>query len=301
MEKRPIDPIEAQAIIEEIDSLDLNYVAFEKLNSCLAALLRGYRYIIPWFIPGLRLYRVRIYQRPENIHEISYPPKSTVHRLGRINNIGEAIFYCSTVKNAILFELSPKALDQIVISEWITTDKLAVSPIGFTQKALQKLKSDKDITNWDITNYPLEVDAGNRLVHEFLANCITERVLPGEEYKYKLTIALARILLATDFVHGVAYPTVSMRGNGINLAIKTDFVDRALKFVSAEFLEVTKVDNSEFSLKKLYSADKIENNRIVWHAEPLSWKLEPSRMIRVTVENGKWIARDEKGNLVEPE
>lgn len=301
MQIPPIDPREAQSIIEKIKNLDLQTVPVEEIDGLLSILLRGYRIQIPFLKPGFNLYRARICERPKNINEILYPPLSKITKMGRINKIEEQIFYCSESKNTVLFELNPRPRDQVVISKWITTENLIVSLAGYTSSALENLGSDRDIADWDIANYPLGISSGNRLVHEFLGSCFAERIYPGDEHKYKLTIAIGQKLLSSDLVHGLIYPTVSMRGNSSNLAIKTDFVDRAVKFVSVEFFEIMEVKESEFLCKKLYSGNRIENNRIIWHEEPPKWNLKPNQIISVMVESGKWIARDENGNIVEPE
>jgi hypothetical protein len=80
-----------------------------------------------------------------------------------------------------------------------------------------------------------------------LAEAFTIRVPKGSEEMYKLSVAIAEFLFTDDIFDGLIYPTVEMRANADNLALKPRYADKNLSFPKAEYARID--DLLEFSYK----------------------------------------------------
>src|SRR5690242_20839637 len=94
-----------------------------------------------------------------------------------------------------------------------------------------------------------EVSEENLTVRNFFAEQFCQKISNQNPEVYKLTIAIAEkhyfesINSAnpnyTEGFNALLYPTIAMRGNGDNFAIKPSFIsDGGLEFINVEYVEV---------------------------------------------------------------
>jgi hypothetical protein len=278
--------------------LDLRLVGIEKIKELLLPVFRGYAVVAPKFEPGVTLFRSRICDKPTNIRELLYPP-TAVTPLGRVNREGAPVLYCCSSREAPFFESRPQEKATIAIAQWITTAPLVVNHVGYTSRTFHALGSNRPHAGWG--NEPAEQINGT--VAEFLSETFTSIVAPGSEHQYKLSVAIAEKLSAHDMFDGLLYPTVAMRGNADNFALKTGYADKHLRFVRAEFARIDHVREFSFDITMLDTATELAaDGDIVWRGRLDQWVLrEQNDTIVLTAEKDGWVARDMSGKIVEPE
>lgn len=296
---------EIEARILEIESLDLTFVEIEEIKNLLTLLFTGYAVTTPLFDSGLTLYRGIPYdKKPETISYLSYPPKE-IAKINRASREKQPIFYCATSRQVPFFELGAKPNDKLVISKWKTTRKLLVNNIGYTDSNFAALNSNRNNQKWNNEKeHPETLKEENVIIQNFLAKTFSQ-VIPKNETKiYKLTIAIAEKLYFGEMFEGLLYPTIPMKANADNFAIKPAFIDSGgLVFEEVEFIEVTKMDDFKYEIKVLDWANSISDTGVIeWKGRLPQWTIKSGGQLTFTPnEENKWIVKDESGNIVEPE
>ena len=302
--ERPlVNPEAIGRAIADIESLDARSVEISALRERIGSICRGhYRVMAPRFEAGLQLFRGRICPKPRKLSEISYPPdKGTT--LGRVNRPGQTFFYCSTIREAPFFELMPEPGDTMTVSRWTTTSAMTANHVGYTATTFSGLQSARTHAGWD--NKPAEIpgDEISKEIAEFLARTFAKIVRRGEEHHYKLSVAIAEELFLADVFDALLYPTIPMRANADNLAIKPLYVDSSLRFVKAEFVRIDRLREFGFDITVLDTATQVSEDGVLsWRGRLDGWVLKnQGDTLIFTDENGKWVARDKSGRVVEAE
>lgn len=288
--------------IDKIEAFDLRTVKIRELEAELSSLLKGFRIIIPKYNSGIYLYRGRICDKPLNISDIIYPPSSSIKCYGRVNDIGQQLFYASIAKNVPFYELSAKVGDNMVIGTWKSNAKMSLNHIGYTSECKTALRSDRDLGS----DYKHVVDMKNfgepnSLLQNYLASKFTPCVAKGEEWRYKFSIALGNIFLKGNKINGLMYPTVEMRGNSDNIVLKPDYFSKHMEFVSVEYVTITKKEGMRFSWKVNDSSTKLdENGGFIWSGRNLKWTVKKDSKITIKKEGGNYIFFDHNGKRIDP-
>lgn len=296
---------EIEKRILEINNTDLQQSNIDDLNELLSVLFRGYTLRAPRFHEGLILYRGIPYsQKPQKLVDLSYPPLEFA-KSNRASRDGEQIFYCSNLENVPFFELNLQPGERLVVSKWKTTRRLLVNNVGYADKNFEKLKAGRKNGNWWDDIKPTEENQQldqNFLIRDFLATKFSQPISPENEDYYKLTIAIAEHHFKSDIFYGLIYPTIQMRGNADNFAIKKSFVDSGgLQFLEVYFIEITEVLDFKYNINRIDWANSISPNGIIeWKGRIPQWSIEPGQELKFSVKDEKWIATDNDGNIIEP-
>lgn len=296
-----LDLSAARSAIAAVRSLDLRSVSIEEIKDLLTPVFRGYRVSAPRFVPGVRLFRVRSCQKPTNIRELSYPPAQVVG-LGRVNRPGSPVLYCCTSREAPFFEARPPVGTTVAITRWETTASLLVNQVGYTRRTFDTLGSARQQAGWGPEPADVSAGEGNEEIAEFLAELFTQQVAKGDEHTYKLTVAVAEKLFMDDLFDGLLYPTVPMRANADNFALKPRYADKHLRFLKAEFARIDAERDFAYDITVLDTATELgDDGSIRWRGRLDQWVLRnQGDQLTFTAENGKWVARDARGKIVEP-
>lgn len=298
-----LNPRDVQSAIRKLEVLDPKGASIADFESHLTPLLRGYKVVAPMIPAGLDIYRARKCEKPIRLADLSYPPAETVTALGRANDIGEPIFYGATARAVPFFELDAQPGDYIALSKWRTIGPMMLNHIGFSSEP----ESFKDAKRQLDSIYKFVKDTRaigdlNALVHDYLAYSFSRPFKEKDTDRYKLTIAISRKLLSSDFIDGLLYPTIQMSGNADNIALKTDAVDRLLNFVNVKYFAVKSVRGKEMDIDTLDSATRADLiGVLMWTGRNLQWKLRPGELVKLVVEQGEFVAYDALGNRVDPE
>jgi hypothetical protein len=197
--------------------------------------------------------------------------------------------------------------DHIVLSEWRTTAKMTVNHIGYTRPTFERLRSTRSAPSWGKPRVSPATSDRDRMIDDFLASLFTVDVLEGQEHRYKATVAAAEQLIPEPSVKGafrfdgLIYPTIPMNGNCENFALKSEFAKRGVTFVKAEYLVVREIEGMKMKFDALDFSNSLHDDRLEWKGRPGRWVLEKGEQVRVSVEDGEWIARDLDGNIVSME
>jgi hypothetical protein len=212
------------------------------------------------------------------------------------------MFYCSTHRNPVLFELRPQVGSRIALIHYRTNATLTPNLIGYTDKTFRALKANRRVPDYGT----LDIDSYSRadaLVKDFLSEVFSQVVPVSEEWRYTLSVAVAEKMTMGDLIDALIYPAIPMWANSDNLAIEPAFVDRALDAVYAEYLEVTDVGTSTFRVNVLDESRTFgSRGEILWLGHQGTWQMRrQGEELVFEVEDGHWIGRDGDGNLVQPE
>ncbi len=291
--------------IKKIESIDLQNTSIDELEELLNPLFIGYKVSAPRFETGIYLYRGRICDKPSNTKDVNYPLPSVITSYGRLNNISESIFYGATARGVPFFELDVDVGDRIALSVWKSTERILLNHVGFTDECTTLLNSKRNLDRiYEFVKETNNFGDLNNFVHSYLASKFSETIKKGEEYKYKLTIAIGRKLIMGDLFAGILYPTITMSGNADNFALKPECVNDKLVLEKVEYIRVDKCSAGlRYNITLLDFANSFtKNGEIEWKSRLPHWVLrKKGEMLRVAVENGRWVARNPNGEIVEPE
>ena len=293
--KKPIQNLslkQIQYIIEEIRRLDLKVVDIDIIKKKLKPLFVGYTLRAPIYEPGLKLYRGRVCnEKLNNTKYITYPPAKLITKYQRVNRPGQSVFYCCAGRRVPFFECFVKTGDKLILSQWKTVSRLLVNNIGYLNDNIMGLQP-KSLD---------ELKEANILIRNFIDEEFTKNVNEGEEYLYKITIALAEKHFSDDIFNGLLYPSIAIKGRSDNLALKPHYVDKNLMIERVEFIQIISVKGFEYKIKVLDLATSFgKDGSIEWKGHPGRWYLKKKGVeLILAVENGRWVARDKEGNIIE--
>jgi hypothetical protein len=244
-------------------------------------------------------------ERPNTISRISYPPADKIKKLGRLNRESQSIFYSSRGAPAVYYEIHAKEGDRVAVSTWELIEPLYMHNMGFHPESLKRIGVGIEGSRKRFSNPIPNETVFNSKLRQQLSMAFTEDVPEGEEFRYKLPIAINELLfdgagpLPTDVpngprcdkVVGTVYPAMQMRGAADNVAIWPGFVDRylRLKFVSYVLVEVADAARQTFTVSSLAMSDQFRGNEIIWRAGIADERL---RRGSISFENGCWFQRD---------
>lgn len=225
------------------------------------------------------------------------------------------MFYSSIARKAPFFELDVQPGDHVAMSKWRTTKKILVSNVGYAGETFQALKSNRSNPIWGPPDVRI-VTPANQLIAKFFAAEFTRVVSADQEHLYKISAAIAEKLYignvnmaaAGDVFEGeprfggLLYPTIAMRANSDNVALIPEFVERYLELMSVEWIRIdSKEPDFKFKVTVLDFANSFSSTGdIEWKGRHPQWQVQPGQQVRVSVENGKYVVRNERGEEVEP-
>ncbi len=264
------------------------------------------------FPTGSSIFRGRkLDERPERLGDVGHPPPEVTPQ-GRANRPGSPVFYGTSTREPIYFELGVGVGDRLAIVHHKTTGDLLVNRIGYTTATFNRLQSKREIPdygNLDLAAYT-QRDA---LVDDFLSEVFCEKHHCDEDWRYNLSVAVAEKMMPDveqspdrdpriACIQGLVYPTVPMWGNADNLALKPSFVETSLTSIYAEYVEVTEVHDVSIGINGLDEARSFEaDGTINWLGHPAQWTLSGGEGVIVEAVEGRWVARNLDGKVVEPD
>lgn len=278
---------EIESRIRALQALDLKAADFAELRRLTMALGKGQLIQAPIYKPGIMLFRARIVaERPKSIVELGIPPPDKVADFGRANLPGQPVLYLNTLRNAVFFEVSPAAGAHLAVSHWESVADLLMFPVGYSETVFDELRSNRTLPSLGNTQHPRFNHPTNARLQAFFAQEFTKQVRRGEPWQFKFAAAVACNALETENIDGVMYPTVAMRANSDNFAIKRSSLCK-VRLVKAEYVRVDSVGDFSFTATVLNVATDFDGQSINWQGTP-RWTLGPGEMVKVVVENGQW-------------
>lgn len=311
----------------EIIDANIRKLEIDEIKQMLTPLMVGYSVQNPIFDPGMFLYRARKlgpnFRKVDGITcgQLIYPPKESAP-LGRVNRVGDSVFYSSLHKASVFFELQDLNVgDEIVLTFWKTTELMFVNNIGYTEFAFAQLGAGRPLPTWQpksslqpgsteetvgLSRIPPEVIGqalshdDNREVKEAFSRYFAQKFSSNDSFRYKLTVALAEmhrgtiVTKNTQFA-GLLYPSVQMSANGDNLALLPWFVDRHLQFRKAVHVQIKGRTATTFDVDYLDAAHGFDaSGKLAWLGRIRAWSLKPQQGAKFQVVSG----RDHDGDFM---
>lgn len=287
--------------IVEIEEIDLSTATVAQIQALISVLLDGFPTLAINIPPGKYIHRTRKWTKPDNIRQVTYPPPDRA-TLGRANAEGSSRFYGSIGRSVPFFELNPQIHDTIILSVWRTKDNMLLNSVGFTKESTALLNSKRDLEK--IYTLPEHIENMNEsqvLVNNFLAKWFVKQISQEESHYYKITCAIANILMGGDVISGLIYPTVKMFGNADNLVLDTKFVEKSLELVSIEYFEITENNGVNFKTELLDTSIKWDEiGKIDWSGKELGWIYPVFSKVKMEGEGGEWVNMDQDGHRIDP-
>lgn len=297
-----LDFEQAKQIIEEIQQLNMEVETTSSIKTYIQKLMDGYRVYGMNFNPGLVLFRGILYEKkPDLLTDLIYPPLQKV-KINRANSSSQQMFYATTSRKAVFYELNVKVGDKIIISTWITNNNLTFNNVGYTSSNLNSLGTNR--TTEFMKNREVDLSVANEYVANYLAKTFCQFIGKDNSNLYKLTNAIAAVHLAdyhSGKFSGFHYPTVKLNGIEDNFAIIKSTIDHGLlDFERVDYVEIIEQLDDFYVYKILDTADHIEHGRIKWKNLGDQWVCKDSEELFFVEENVRFIAYDIEGNEVSP-
>lgn len=213
-----------------------------------------------------------------NVSELWYPKPSDVKRYGRVNQPGDPIFYVSASHQTSLLESRPVKGELVTILEIHLKNPTAlphVMELGVAEKSSEhKLPTTVNLLeNTQLGREFLGKQISKNLaIRSFLARELVKIIGNEEAHQFKVTAAIASILLSSERIDGLEYPSIagdgSGQGGGVNLAIKPYSADRLFKPYSCFTLEVLDITSGlapQYFVQKVAQSSGISvDGSIIW-------------------------------------
>jgi hypothetical protein len=196
--------------------------------------------------------------------------------------------------------LKPNIGDYVVLSEWSTTKKLLVNNIGYTRENFNRLGSNRSHPQFNAKSEPEQTE-NNILIKDFFSRTFSKVI--DDPKQYKLSAAIAEKHIYGDMIEGLIYPTIPMKANGDNFALKPTFVNKFLKLVGVEYIRIDKFTDFKYDITVVNTAVKFEDTgKIIWNNRPWRYVIKENYgALSFFGEHGRWIAKDENCKVVHPQ
>jgi hypothetical protein len=286
IKRRSVKEIEEE--IAAIDIMDIQVLEIDHLFKIFGHFARGHvRVPYEMNIEGVfRCRKNKSGKEFEIFQDLWYPDWSKVnkseHCLGRCNEAGQSVFYCSTELDTSLAEIRPCNNDIITTIDYIPTfgrkvATIKVNPIGIEQ--LRKLENGyKEMFSEHDKKVKLskKVLESNYKIDALLNDRFHMSVGDDERWKYKATIAISKMLL-TDHP-GMLFPSISYNMNGANYVFKPEVVDQNFNVSNARMWKVTEVSGNVQHLECIKILDSIHFDKVAnFKDAPVKWRTPSMR------------------------
>lgn len=281
----------AAEVFAEVRAMDFRHVEFDTLKSLIGNAFIGMRTRAPMCDAGLIVYRgvgSDDKGKPNKRARVSYPPIKCATVWGRVTRPGQHVFYCSVARDAIPFELGLRADDYVAIGRWRSTAQLMFTQVGFNRGVLTTLGGVRAAPTWTDNS----VDSLSELdlqIDEFFSEQFCKIVPRGDDYLYKVSVAIAEPLFRNAFtfgnvpgytglprVAGLVFPSIAMLGSADNLALLPTVADDSfcLDFIEWSYVEASGPDVCR--LKPIDCANTFgPDGEIEWNGRPPQYTIPP--------------------------
>lgn len=288
---------ELERQIKNLESIDTSKVSIEEIKELLKPIFKDFFFPLPKIQNDSFLYRtvkLPLDKKPEFFKEIIYPPKEIVNYHQRANRPGNPVFYCSTSKQAAVYEGRYKVDDTVTLSEWEVKENTFLLPVhvGFYSNFLTGW--DNKFHNPKFEDYSMfqrneEEIRKMKLIHSYLAKLFCQ--IFTEDHKYKLSIAIAESVgfnsesngeikkigheqyVGKSAVDALLFPSILMKGNSDNLAIRRYSFHKKVRLVSIDFCQIKELSESGVKYEELDFANSLDKN------QKIQWKGRKGKII----------------------
>jgi hypothetical protein len=281
-------------IIRHLETLDLKNVSLDELEVLYKEMIKGLKMVAFPLPEGTYLFRaIEWIEKPLMWKDIIYPTEELA-KINRANEEGVQVFYGSTVKKAVFYELDVQVGKRYIISKWINDDYLvSLQSIGYNLQELQELARLYH-SAFNFENIDGGIASENDIsLQEFLKIKFSRKLENPEDYKTTIAIAKlfynANIDFGTHYgrFDGLIYHTTRLDNYAVDILLKKDVIDsKRVRFESVEYIEVIDKKEDTFTYKLLDYAEKIREEVIQWKNFDRTWILDDESDDVTFIEDG---------------
>ncbi len=224
--------------LRRLKRLDLSRVSSEQTYDRFRRAFSGY--ITRSVIAGSNgVWRARVNETGQSFEDASdlwFPPADKVGRRGRFNEAGQSMFYCSDKIYSAIDEMRPSA--GAVMTVLAAGAKSPGASLSFGHVGVHRAIAEPEIVG--------NMGGGLRALEEWIEHLdrlgIRRRWLALDDYlteiaasvyapseqddRYKMTNALARMLLQPPDIEGIIYPSVAAEMTAFNICLPPKNADK---------------------------------------------------------------------------
>lgn len=243
---------------EDLQSAIKAYQAFDYKTVSIDEASKLFRLIIKHFITQTLVWKEPLLYRARkhtfegsftNVGELIYPKNPASY--GRLNDVGESLFYGASSRDTAFLEMRPRLGDIItMLDSRLINGEVAPKfmEVGIRQLMAQQNHSPEFIKqNLVVIDNALGTEDNRRrykLINDFLIKEITKRVEDNQSHDYKGTIAIGQFYMKrNDLADGMIYPSMSRTGAEC-IAIKPQSYHRFYEPVHCSKWKIADVDTS---------------------------------------------------------
>lgn len=231
---------------KKIDEFKENIFEDESIDDIIKQLQSFYNSynIIVLNIGNIPIFRVRKLESNEehnNIKCLWAPPPECVDKIGRSNDIGESLFYAA---------FDP--LTAILEARIIEGDEFSIAVYLLNQK------DDWDLSSIVIQTPKLDIFGKSELeeysimLSKFMVDEFTKEVEKGQEYLYKKSCAISKILLKIPYKDSIVYPSIQNK-NKTNIVISEEKAKDRIKIMSVLKCKLIKIKENNIAKVEIIS------------------------------------------------
>lgn len=197
-----------------------------------------------------------------NEKEFWNPPEDKIKWYGRCNDIGESMFYCSNEFEVAVAEVRPTVGKYVTVCAFKNIDfgDTGGKPYGFRMKPIgidYLAKIEGFVSCIPKDSNKIEHSEEYRIMDNFLDELFHEIIGDDENHKYKLSIAVTKIMLANTInqhevehsIHGLMYSSIVRDFKGANILLKPQPANNFLFLETAQTFEVLESDTNKITLR----------------------------------------------------
>lgn len=261
--------------LSRLRSLDLKRAPLQEVKNIVSRLFDGIT-CMTWAVKSYYGHRVRRNLGKNlfgNLDELWYPKSHLIKRYGRANDIGKSIFYCSNDEGTAIIEMRPNVGDRLTVLQFglkNQDDLPNVLKCGVPNNMIPLPESgiNQEIMKLRPVGHTIS-DRGNRVLHKFIDGVFREDIHEAEGFRYKLSVAIAELIMLSPEIDGILYRSVARQDPGENLALKAESADRLFKPLKVWVVDVEQKVAPDKYLVRCYctSTELRETGEIIWNLD----------------------------------
>lgn len=253
------------SLADELKDLD-----FDQAREALRARMAYY----PRSLQSVRRRRIAFYRAvdatllPLSIDQLWYPPPDK-SPIGRVNRPAKPMFYCSNAEIAVLAEKRVQAGKRYAISTWSLQHDFDAVRIGYSRHRFAEWG-----TSFLPDLQPLADHISTQQDWVEIERAFTQKADNFPDLHYKISIALSEIMIGPNAFGispiGFMYPSVEMRGQAENFALRPGIVRTHLNLELVKWVSVLEASHETSSYRVREERLGIGNGigQIVWKDAP---------------------------------
>jgi RES domain len=234
--------------------------------------------------PGTTLYRGTNHHvsLPSRIEEIWYPPADRLPGFGRANRPGSPMFYCCSDPNGAFREISTTLGQYCVLATWVAAKRVVLHDVGYSAEVLKRAGARRPLPERHKA-FERSLSSDVREVRDFLALAFTDPTTRN----YRVTAAIAEMLLACDGIAGIMYPAVEKSANVDNLALLPEFVRSGLRLAEASAVYIDDVAVDAIGGAVIARLKDAQDGHLLWEYTGSSTDIPPHSGVAMRIQAGE--------------